>query len=382
MASRFPGRALTFLHALAGLLRRPLRRRKAAAPARILVLQHLLLGDTLMLTALLKKLRGRYPEAHIALTCRPQLLPLYATRPYGVQAVAFDERDLGTVQRLLREPPFDLTVIPAENRLSLLARAIGSRWIVAFGGYRPAVKSWPADELRAFPSTPMAWCDLACLLIDGPAPLPYRAGEWPPPPATPIAGLAADYCVLHVGARSPLKAWDAGKWRSLAQRLEARGLQVVLSTGRDEAGILDEIDPTARWLRFPGTLALDQVWNLLAHARLLVCLDNGIAHLARIAGVPLVVLFGGGSAGLYGGGEFWATTPQRIVTLADFPCRDLNVVFRRSVSWVRTCARPESACASARCMHAIALDPVWSAAQELLDQQAAGSTGAPRRALV
>jgi ADP-heptose:LPS heptosyltransferase len=382
MASRFPVRVVTLLHALARLVRLPWRRKKAAAPARILVLQHLLLGDTLMLTALLKKLRQRYPEAHIALTCRPQFQPLYATRPYGVQALAYDERDLRTLRRLLREPAFDLTVIPAENRLSLLARAMGSRWIVAFDGYRPAAKSWLVDELRSFPPTPMAWCDLACLLVDGPAPLPYRAGEWPQPSFTPAVRLEADYCVLHVGARSRLKSWDAGKWRALAERLEARGLQVVLSTGRDEAAVLDEIDPQGTRMRLPGTLALDQVWGLLARARLLVCLDNGISHLARIAGVPVVVLFGGGSAGLYGGGHFWSASPQRIVTIPDFPCRDVNVVFRRTVSWVRTCARTESACASAKCMQAISLDPVWGAAEELLDRRAAGSATSTRRAAI
>jgi hypothetical protein len=94
------------------------------------------------------------------------------------------------------------------------------------------------------------------------------------------------------------------------------------------------------------------------------------------------VLFGGGSAGLYGGGDFWGASLQRIVTIPDFPCRDLNVVFRRTISWVRTCARSESACASAKCMQAISLDQVWQAAEELLDGRAAGSAGSPRRAVV
>ena len=38
------------------------RRRAPAGPRRILVLHHLLLGDTLMLTALLAKLREQYPR--------------------------------------------------------------------------------------------------------------------------------------------------------------------------------------------------------------------------------------------------------------------------------------------------------------------------------
>ena len=42
-----------------------------ASPRRILVLHHLLLGDTLMLTALLAKLRAQYPAAEIAMTVAP-----------------------------------------------------------------------------------------------------------------------------------------------------------------------------------------------------------------------------------------------------------------------------------------------------------------------
>src|SRR2546423_8981847 len=60
---------------------------------RILIVHHLLAGDTLMLTPLLAKARARYPAASIAMTVRPALLPLYAGRPYAAQAVAFDPRD-------------------------------------------------------------------------------------------------------------------------------------------------------------------------------------------------------------------------------------------------------------------------------------------------
>jgi ADP-heptose:LPS heptosyltransferase len=376
MASRFPVRMLTAGRAAAALLRPPYRRRKPAQPQRILVLHHLLLGDTLMLTALLKKLRERYPRAHIAFTCRPQFLPLYATRPYGVHVLPFDERDLATVSALLREAPFDLTCIPAENRLSVLARALGSRWVVGFAGDRPAAKNWLVDELRPLPAAPMAWCDMAGLLVEGPPPAPFRTLEWPQPRIATSAAPQGEFCVLHVGARSQLKTWDASRWRQLAQRLEARGLRIVLSTGPGENGVLDAIDRESRWLRVAGSLPLDQVWSLLARARLVVSLDNGIAHLARIVGVPLVVLFGGGSAALYGGGEFWAGARQRLVTVPDFPCRDIDVIFRRRMSWIRTCARAESACPAAKCMRAIGLEEVWAAADALLSPEGRSGTSA------
>ena len=56
--SRAPMRYASVALALA---RWGVARRRPAAPRRILVLHHLLLGDTLMVTALLAKLRERHP---------------------------------------------------------------------------------------------------------------------------------------------------------------------------------------------------------------------------------------------------------------------------------------------------------------------------------
>ena len=76
----------------------------AAAPAvrspqRILVLHRLLLGDTLMVTALLAQLRARFPAAEIVMTVTPAYVPLYAGRPYGVTSCTLDPRDFARSRR-------------------------------------------------------------------------------------------------------------------------------------------------------------------------------------------------------------------------------------------------------------------------------------------
>ena len=58
------------------LLLRGSRRMPPADPRRILVAHHLLLGDTLMLTPLLKKLRALHPDAEITMTVPPAFAPL------------------------------------------------------------------------------------------------------------------------------------------------------------------------------------------------------------------------------------------------------------------------------------------------------------------
>src|SRR6266849_4707484 len=86
-------------------------RRKPTDPKRVLIAHHLLLGDVVMLAPLLAKLRERYPQAEIAMTVRRALLPLFARRPYGVQAIPYDPRDSSTLDQLFDERPFDLALI-------------------------------------------------------------------------------------------------------------------------------------------------------------------------------------------------------------------------------------------------------------------------------
>ncbi|HVY06711.1 MAG TPA: glycosyltransferase family 9 protein [Burkholderiales bacterium] len=365
-ASRWPTRllciALALWYARFGLA----RRRKPSAPARILIAHNLLLGDTIMLAPLMKKLRTCYPDAEIGMTCKPAMLPLFENRPYGVQAVAFDPRDAHSFLALFRRRGFDLALLPADNRLSWLARALDSRWVVAFEGDRPAYKNWLVDEFRSFPDHAMAIGDIfAQCLVDGPAPAPYGVSEWRAPSAQPFELPPSPYCVFHLGAGSPLRYWAPEKWRALIAKAEALGLAPVLTAGPGEQALVGQVDPEGRHRAYAGTLSLPQMWKLLAGARMLVCPDTGVGHLGRLAGVPSVVLFGPGSATLVGGGEFWRTVPERKVTIAKFPCRDENLVFRRHLAWAEHCGRTTAQCSFAKCMHALSADMAIEAMQSL-----------------
>ena len=346
------------------------RHAPSVSPRRVLVAHHLLLGDTIMLSPLLAKCRERWPSAEVVMTCPVPYAGLYATRPYGVRAVPYDPRDATTLAALHAEAGFDLALIPSDNRFSWLACALDSRWIVAFAGDSPRYKDWPVDELRPYPAAPMAWGDLVAGLVDGPPPARYRVENWPAPPAAPFEMPRAPFCVLHAGASTPLKQWPAPRWRTLGQRLEGSGHNVVLTTGPGEEHLLDAIDPASAWARYAGTLSLPQLWQLLAKAALLVCPDTGIAHLARLIGVPTVALFGPGSALLSGAGDFWRDSAFTALTIPDFPCRDQTITMKREVAWVRRCERSYGTgagqCPEARCMLALSSDLVWRAVEEWL----------------
>jgi hypothetical protein len=131
-----------------------LRRRPAEETVqRILVLHQFLLGDALMATSLLAKLRERYPAAEIILACPQGQVGLYQSRPYGITAVGWHPRDFASVRKLFAMPRFDLAFLSGENRLSFLARAIGARWIIGFADEAPAYKNWLVDEAIPYSTT-------------------------------------------------------------------------------------------------------------------------------------------------------------------------------------------------------------------------------------
>jgi ADP-heptose:LPS heptosyltransferase len=357
---RFAGRARVVLRALGRRAATVGRRRAPEDPRRILVAHHLLLGDTLMLTPLLAKLRQRYPRADVVMAVPDLFAPLYARAPYGVRALGWNPRT-PAASALWREAGFDVAYVAGDNRFSWLALALGSRWIVAFGGDRPRRKSLPVDERRSYPAVPGAWADIVATLVDGPPPAAYARSDWPDPPAAPFDLPARPYAVLHVGASTPLKRWDPVHWRALAASIEARGLEPVWSAGRNEEAVVRECAGATRYRSYAGALALPQLWRLVANASLLVAPDTGVAHLGRIVGTPTVALFGPGSTIISGAGAFWRDAPYRAVTVAPFPCRDQRVLFKRELAWVRRCGRSPAECPHPRCMDAIDLDRVVAA---------------------
>lgn len=337
---------------------RPRYRTRPENPLKILVLHELLLGDTIMLAALFSRLRERHPYAKIYTTAPIALLPLFSNRPYDIEVLPFSERSPDALRGLTQAKYCDLAIIPGENRYSLIARAIGARWIVALAGAKPRWKNWLADQLIEFPKQPADLAEIFALLAGPTTARRFKPGDWPAPDYAAFSKPDPPYAVLHIGASTPLKHWPASRWRDLAKELSFRGYQVVWSAGREEESIVLDVDPQGFFPSYAGKLDLAQLWQLVAGARLLVTLDTGISHLAKLTGTRTICLYGPGSAQLVGRGSFWRDAPFLDVTVPDFSCRDQHLLFKREIPWVLRCGRNLNECSHPRCMDAIGLRSV------------------------
>lgn len=115
---------------------------------------------------------------------------------------------------------------------------------------------------------------------------PHGGPAWREDTAAPV--------VMHPGAASKARRWPAERWTALAGELAATGHEVVVTGSGDEVPLCEQIaaeaGPGVRSVA--GTLDLGGLAEVVAGARLLVCGDTGVAHLATAFATPSVLLFG------------------------------------------------------------------------------------------
>ncbi|MBT7411070.1 MAG: glycosyltransferase family 9 protein [Methylococcales bacterium] len=342
---------------------------------KILVAHHLLLGDTLMLTPLLAKLRKQYSNATITMVSPKSTVILYQNKPYGVEVLPYDPKDIGTLKQLLKQSDYDLALIPGDNRVSWLAYALGAKWIVAFAGDTPSYKSWFVDQQIPYRESPATWGDMVADLVSGENDQLYDIDQWKAPACQNYSTPDSAYAVLHVGASTALKMWAPEKWMEIANYLKANNVTPIWSGGKGEEKIVTKIDSDQQYTSYAGQLDLSQMWNLLANAKILICPDTGMAHFGRITDTPTVVLFGPGSAVICGKGDFWKNSRYETVFEADIKCRDQNILFRRKLSWVKRCGRTTRSCSHAICMQAITVDMVKQTISQLIPEFSSPNIG-------
>jgi ADP-heptose:LPS heptosyltransferase len=271
---------------------------RAGTPPACLVLRALGLGDLLTAVPALRALRRGLPDHRITLALPAPLAPL--ARLTG----AIDDvlPTAGLTAPGARRPgvprgPIDIAVNlhgsgPQSHRLLAAPRP---RTLIAYAHPdfpQVAGPHWdPAEHEVA------RWCRLLAGYgfrpdpddLDLPAP-----GRWSPAP---------DAVVIHPGAAYPARRWPPERYAAVAAAVHAAGHDVVVTGGPGETGPARDV-VTAAGLPAAADLSgrtppLDLAATIAA-ARLVVCGDTGIAHLATAYRTPSVLLFGPTSPARWG----------------------------------------------------------------------------------
>jgi ADP-heptose:LPS heptosyltransferase len=282
-------------------------------PRRVAVLRALQLGDLLVAVPAFRALRSALPAAEIVLIGLPwaeTFVRRYAPYLDGFHALPGYPGLPERLPQLDRLPAF-LEEMRAE-RFDLVVQLHGSGTItnplaVLLGGRRTAGFFVPGqfcpDPERFLPwplLVPELWRPLRLLDFLGVPPrgehleFPLRLEDEKELRSLDEAGdlRPGGYACIHPGARAAERRWPPERFAAVADALAGRGLRVVLTGSRDETALTRAVADAMRAeaLDLAGQTSLGAVAALLRGARLLVCNDTGVSHLAAALRVPSVVV--------------------------------------------------------------------------------------------
>jgi ADP-heptose:LPS heptosyltransferase len=243
-----------------------------------LVLRGLYLGDMITALPALRMVRSALPEHRIVLAA-----------PAGVGALAMMAGSVDGLTAALELAELADAPRGAEVAIDLHGNGPGSRALLEHTGaqrivsYHGGRHLWRADEHEV-----ARWCRLVGEAFGVEPPWPRLAGSMPVPAA--LAG-SAGRTVVHPGAKAGSRRWPARRYAEVAERLREAGHAVVVTAGPGEERLAADVAAPAGVDTLTG-IGLAELLAVVAHARVVVCADTGIAHVASLFATPSVVLFG------------------------------------------------------------------------------------------
>ena len=317
-------------------------------PRRILVRGVNWLGDAVMSTPALQRLREAFPEAHITLLCPEKLRELWQFHPAISKLITFGPDDsVFTTAEQLRKGCFDLALIlpnsprsALESYFARIPRRVGhargwrkfflTQAVPARAGTAPMrkrsaseikklVADWEnyqrQDDFPASAHQTHEYLHLVAALGGSAEPLAPQLAitEQEVEQVRTKFGLseiAGPFFGLNPGAEyGPAKRWPADKFAAALRRLQQdiHGTWLLFGGVNDRAltrQIAEKTgDPNQPIIDLAGKTSLRELMALLKLCGALLTNDTGPMHIAAALGTPVIVPFGSTSPELTGPGE-------------------------------------------------------------------------------
>jgi heptosyltransferase-2 len=370
-------------------------------PRRILVRGTNWLGDAVMTTPALLRLREKFPDAHIALLAPEKLRDLWLHHPAVNETITFSAgENVFAVAGKLRAGKFDLAlVLPNSPRSALevflagipkrvgyarpwrnlfLTQAVAPRadavkmrkrseseirqLVAADGSQRPNSNSRVLPNAATNAHQIHEYLHLAAALSANPEPLAPQLSVAPDEiEATRekfgLENIDRPIIGLNPGAEyGPAKRWPVKRFIAAANEIQQRtNCAWLLFGGKGDVEIANQIatqlpSANSHLLNLAGKTSLRELMSLLKICRVLLTNDTGPMHVAAALGTPVVVPFGSTSPELTGPGL--PGDAQNHLLKSDAPC---------SPCFLRECP------IDFRCMNGIGVDQVVKAVVESIE---------------
>jgi ADP-heptose:LPS heptosyltransferase len=314
----FKRSGLRFLELSIGLAPKGAGDFDACAVRRILIVrQHDQLGDFLLSTPVFRALRSRFPKAFIAIVSRSYTASLAKNNEYLDHVISFHEHGMKwTPGRLVNfvvqiRKNYDLAVVLntvshslTSDLIARMSRApfiLGSEHLIfpntsrnffynLIAPFRDENRHQTERNLDIVRYIEADTADLGENMRLTDEEIGAARGELERMGRNPAKPLIA----IHPGAGKAGNRWPVTRFATVGRKMmRESGVQLFVTWGPEEALLGGEL---LQKLNMPvlhtTTPDLRKLAAYLSHARLLLCNDTGVMHLAAAVGTPLVAVFG------------------------------------------------------------------------------------------
>jgi ADP-heptose:LPS heptosyltransferase len=264
------------------------------------------LGDLIVTLPVAVALKQRLPEVEVAFLVAPYTAPI-ARRIAEIDTVMTSSTMRGDLRMMRRYRPDAIIFARPEPKLAL--KALLARIDVRIGtGYRfysGLFTRWVYEHRRKGTKHEAEYSvNLLSPLLDGDIPVMMPKLRVSPEGETEARrklgelGIVGEYMVIHPGSNGSAAAYEPKRYAEVADALlrERGDLTIAVTAGPGEgalaARIVEGMEPGARAHVADG-LSLDGFSELLRGARGFLGSSSGPAHLAALAGTPVVGLYPG-----------------------------------------------------------------------------------------
>lgn len=254
----------------------------------ILMLRALGLGDFLTAIPAMRALRNGFSDHRITLAAPRALWPLVSMAAVVDELV--DQHGLQDLPRPIDPPALAVNLHGKGPQSHRLLQTAAPRRLTAF---RCPAAGHDGPEWDQGEHEVVRWCRLITESLDIPAdPTDLRLRQT----GDGIGRLLdSDTAILHPGAAYEARRWPIDRWVHVARYLTDRGLQVRVTGDASEVERAAEVVARAGLpssSSIAGKTALPELVEQVAAARVVVCGDTGVAHLATALETPSLLLFG------------------------------------------------------------------------------------------
>ncbi|WP_419210277.1 lipopolysaccharide core heptosyltransferase RfaQ [Providencia manganoxydans] len=283
---------------------------------KILVIKMRFHGDMLLTTPVISTLKQNYPDAEIDVLLYQDTIPILSENReihalYGMKGKKTNGLSKAcnflSLLRKLRRNKYDLIVNLADQwMVSVLVRAIPAPVKISHDFAHRDSKFWrnsfthlvvPHGEHVVLNNLsvlePLEITQSKTHLT-----MSYSEQDWKNIDQRLLdLGVHSSYVVIQPTARQIFKCWDDEKFSEVIDALQARGYQVVLTSGpaKEDIDCIENIASHCQSkpiIELAGKTTFPELGALIAHAALFIGVDSAPMHIAAAVNTPIVCLFG------------------------------------------------------------------------------------------